>query len=101
RIVERGTGAERETLLQACLPVTFAQSEVPPGLVVVTVDCKPWMKLMTRSPRHLVFMGGGGKRLLIYPQPGQPAYDMLRPGEAHSEEMRRFRDDWLTNEVGL
>jgi signal transduction histidine kinase/CheY-like chemotaxis protein len=94
-------GGEQETLLQACLPVTFAESKVEPGLLVITVDCKPWSKLLTRSPRHLVFMGGGGNRLLIYPQPGQPAYHMLGPDEATTEEMRRFRDDWLIKDDGL
>jgi signal transduction histidine kinase/DNA-binding response OmpR family regulator len=100
KIVECGTGAERETLLQACLPVAFAKSEVAPGLVVITVDCKPWAKLLTRSPRHLVFMAGGAKELLLYPQPGRPAYHVLRPSEADTEEMRRFRDDWLTRDDG-
>jgi signal transduction histidine kinase/CheY-like chemotaxis protein len=104
RLLEGGQG-EQETLLQACLPVTFAQSDVAPGLVVITVDCKPWSKLLTRSPRHLVFMGvfmgEGDKRLLIYPQPGRPAYHMLQPGEASTGELRSFRDGWLTNEAGL
>jgi signal transduction histidine kinase/DNA-binding response OmpR family regulator len=97
----RDEQGKRLAALQACLPVTFADSDHPPGLLVVTVDVEPWSKALTRSPRHLVFLANGQQRLLMYPRPGHPAAELLEPREADTEQLRDFTRRWLTDNAGL
>jgi len=101
RIWEGGAAARRVAFVQACFPIKFSTAGLESGLVVITVDFEHWMKTLTRSPRHLVFLAGTDGHLLMYPQPGHPASYVLSPHEADTEERRLFTKGWLTNEAGL
>ena len=91
----------RVAYLQACFPIKFITQQVNPGLVVITVDFEHWTRILTRSPRHLVFLAGTEKNLLMYPQAGRPAYHILKEDDPATEEQRAFTKDWLTKEDGL
>jgi PAS domain S-box-containing protein len=104
KVAESGDGKQRHAFLQACFPVNFAISDdntSPPGLVVITVDFTRWTKALTRSPRHLVFLAGEDRSLLVYPQRGAPAWQVLKQGEGDTPEHRYFTSNWLTYETGL
>jgi signal transduction histidine kinase/CheY-like chemotaxis protein len=100
RVWEDENHHERFVVLDACVPVRFADSKRPPGLLVVTVDFQRWAQAITRSPQHLVFLAGGNKKrqLLLYPRPDRPADYVMDDREARRSDYFRdglyFTHDW-------
>jgi signal transduction histidine kinase/DNA-binding response OmpR family regulator len=86
-------------LLDACFPIKFRKYEA--GLVVITADFVKLARALTRSPRHLVFLAGSERRLLMYPHTAQSAGHVLTRAEADREDRREFTETWLTNQDDL